>query len=130
MKPRLRAQRGKALLPKDPHSIKDIAPEEWISIPVPPLVDTGLFESVQEQLEENRKRLRTSKRGARYLLQGLLVCGSCGYAFYFTVNLSVPAPEKGMRESMRTTAASAAMPIGLEESGFVTISNFELIWWI
>lgn len=82
MKPRLRAQRGKALVPKDPHSIKDIAPEEWISIPVPPLVEASLFESVQEQLEENRKRMRTSRRGARYLLQGLLVCGSCGYAFY------------------------------------------------
>ena len=35
-----------------------------------------------EQLEENRKRQRQSRRGARWLLQGLLVCRHCGYALY------------------------------------------------
>ena len=32
------------------------------------------------QLGENRRRRRQRKAGARYLLQGLLVCRSCGYA--------------------------------------------------
>jgi site-specific DNA recombinase len=41
-----------------------------------------LFETVAEQLQENRQRARVSQRGARYLLQGLLVCACCGYAFY------------------------------------------------
>ena len=41
-----------------------------------------LFETVQAQLAENRRRSRTGQRGAKYLLQGLLVCGCCGYAFY------------------------------------------------
>jgi site-specific DNA recombinase len=37
---------------------------------------------VQQQLAENRKRQRQRKRGAKYLLQGLLVCQQCGYALY------------------------------------------------
>ncbi len=41
-----------------------------------------MFDAIQEQLQENRKRARASKRGARYLLQGLLVCACCGYAYY------------------------------------------------
>jgi site-specific DNA recombinase len=82
MKPRLRAQRGRPLIPKEPHYIRDVEMEEWIFIPVPALIAAELFENVQEQLEENRLRARTGQRGARYLLQGLLVCGSCGYAYY------------------------------------------------
>jgi site-specific DNA recombinase len=33
-------------------------------------------------LQENRRHARQSQRGARYLLQGLLQCQHCGYAFY------------------------------------------------
>jgi site-specific DNA recombinase len=45
-------------------------------------VDEALFEAVQAQLQENRQRSRQNKRGARYLLQGLLVCAQCQYAYY------------------------------------------------
>ena len=41
-----------------------------------------MFAAVAEQLATNRKRRRESHRGAKYLLQGLVVCGGCGYAFY------------------------------------------------
>ena len=41
-----------------------------------------MFAAVAEQLQENRRRRRESRRGSRYLLQGLLVCGHCGYAYY------------------------------------------------
>jgi site-specific DNA recombinase len=44
--------------------------EEWITILVPALVDPALFEAVQEQLEENRRRARIPEKGSRYLLQG------------------------------------------------------------
>jgi site-specific DNA recombinase len=54
---------------------------EWLSIPVPALVDKELFELVQAQLEENRQRLRSRQKPATRLLQGLLVCGCCGYAY-------------------------------------------------
>jgi site-specific DNA recombinase len=49
---------------------------------VPALVSEALFEIVQVQLTENRQRARQRQRGARYLLQGLLVCAQCQYAYY------------------------------------------------
>ncbi len=82
LRPRLRAQRGRTLQPKKAYSTRDVPAEQWFHIPVPPIVDEALFDTVQEQLQENRKRARASKRGARYLLQGLLVCACCGYAYY------------------------------------------------
>ncbi|HEY4385461.1 MAG TPA: recombinase family protein, partial [Ktedonobacteraceae bacterium] len=82
LRPRLRAQRGRPMQPKRAVSTQDVAREKWMSIPVPALVSEELFESIQEQREENRQRARIGERGARYLLQGLLVCGCCGYAYY------------------------------------------------
>jgi site-specific DNA recombinase len=79
---RLRAQRGQAEQPKRAYSVHDVPREQWLYIAVPPLVEERLFETVQEQLEENRKRSRQRARGARYLLQGLLACKCCGYAYY------------------------------------------------
>src|SRR5436190_1376874 len=82
LRPRLRAQRGRPLQPKHAYSHQDVSPEQWMSIPVPALVDTALFDAVQEQLQENRQRARVPQRGAKYLLQGLIVCACCGYAYY------------------------------------------------
>jgi site-specific DNA recombinase len=82
MTPRLRPQRGHPLQPRRPVSITPVPEEDWVSIPVPALVKEDVFDAVQLQLEENRKRARQSKRGARYLLQGLLVCAHCQYAYY------------------------------------------------
>ena len=56
--------------------------DEWISIPVPAIVDPDIFETVQGQLDENRKRKRDGRRRPGSLLQGLVVCRLCGYAFY------------------------------------------------
>ena len=81
-RPRLRASRGRSLQPRRARSSSDQPPEQWLLIPVPALVDEALFDTVQTQLEENRHRARSGHRGAKYLLQGLLVCGCCGYAFY------------------------------------------------
>ena len=82
MKARLHTQRNSQEHPKRPKSVTDLPPKKWLLIPVPPLVDEALFEAVQAQLQENRQRVRQRKRGARYLLQGLLVCAQCRYAFY------------------------------------------------
>ena len=57
---------------------------DWIIIPVPAIVSADLFAAVQEQLQDNRRRARQRQQGPRYLLQGVLVCGQCGYAFYGT----------------------------------------------
>ena len=82
LRPRLRAQRGRSLQPKRAYSHQDVPAAQWMRIPVPALVDAALFDAVQEQLQENRKRARIPQRGARYLLQGLIVCRCCGYAYY------------------------------------------------
>ncbi len=82
LRPRLRAQHGRLLQPRRAISTYDRPAEEWASIPVPALVDEGIFDAVQNQLQENRQRARQGQRGARYLLQGLLVCAECGYAYY------------------------------------------------
>ncbi|MEK7782392.1 MAG: recombinase family protein, partial [Candidatus Binatota bacterium] len=81
-RPRLRAYRGQAEQPRRAYGIYDVPVEEWISIPVPPIVGEELFDTVAEQLAENRARNRQTKRGVRYLLQGLLVCRCCGHAYY------------------------------------------------
>jgi site-specific DNA recombinase len=78
--PRLRPRRNKPEVPKHAYSTHRQAPANQIPIPVPALVSAELFAAVQERLQENRQRLRQQRRGARYLLQGLLVCGCCGYA--------------------------------------------------
>src|SRR5947199_9073092 len=82
LRPRLRAQRGRSLQPKHAYSHRDVSPEQWMSIPVPALVDAALFDAVAEQLQENRQRARVPQRGAKYLLQGLLGCACCGFAYY------------------------------------------------
>ena len=51
-------------------------------MPVTPLVEETLFQAVQAQLEENRRRARLGRRRPGYLLQGLTCCAICGYAYY------------------------------------------------
>jgi site-specific DNA recombinase len=81
-RPRLRPGRKQSPQPRKDYSSYDQSQQQWILIPVPALVDEALFEAVQQQLQENRQRARQSQRGAKYLLQGLLVCQQCGYAYY------------------------------------------------
>jgi hypothetical protein len=59
----------------------DVPPPDWIHIPVPAIVEPEVFAAVQEPWQENRQHARQSRRGARYLLQGLLQCQHCGSAF-------------------------------------------------
>jgi site-specific DNA recombinase len=63
-------------------AVNAVPPQQWQSIPVPAIVDADLFASAQSQLEENRKQRRLRRHGASYLLQGLVVCRQCGYAYY------------------------------------------------
>ena len=80
--PQLRPPRGQALAPRRAYSVYATAREEQESIPVPAIVGEELFDAVAEQLAENKKRNRQGRRGAKYLLQGLLKCACCGYSYY------------------------------------------------
>src|SRR5215831_885388 len=82
LRPRLRAQRHRPVQPRRAVSATDVPPEDWITIPVPALVEPAVFAAVQEQLQENKRHARQSRRGALYLLQGVRQCQHCGYAFY------------------------------------------------
>jgi site-specific DNA recombinase len=79
---RLRPQRGRPGQPRRPVTTVETSQEDQIFIDVPALVSEGLFEAVQAQLEENRRRRRDRPGGGRYLLQGLVVCQRCGYGCY------------------------------------------------
>ncbi len=82
LRPRLRPRRGQASQPRRASSTYDTCETDRISIAVPAIINEALFAAVQEQLTENRRRHRQRTQGVRYLLQGLLVCQGCGYAFY------------------------------------------------
>jgi site-specific DNA recombinase len=79
----LRPRRHAAATPRHAKSsARRRSPEQWISIPVPALVSAEVFAAAREQLERNRKLSARNARGSRYLLQGLVVCACCGYAYY------------------------------------------------
>ena len=57
--------------------------QEWIEVPVPPLVSEEVFAMAQEQLQKNAHH--SPRRTVEpTLLQGMLVCQQCGYALYRT----------------------------------------------
>jgi len=59
------------------------ASEEWIEIPVPPIIRKDTFSLARERLERN-KQFSPRHTKEPTLLQGLLVCCECGYALYRT----------------------------------------------
>ena len=80
---RLRPIHNKSSTPRSAKSSsRERSPDEWIRIPVPPLVTADVFNAVADQLERNKRLAARNARGQRYLLQGLVVCAQCGYAFY------------------------------------------------
>ena len=97
-RPRLRPMRGKPERPRNAKSRFKGAPDDQITISVPAIVSAELFSAVAEQLAENQKHNRQRQRGPSYLLQGLLECGCCGYAYYgkgstrFAANPAAPYP--------------------------------------
>jgi site-specific DNA recombinase len=57
--------------------------QEWIEVPVPPLVSEEVFALAQEQLQKNAHH-SPRRTMEPTLLQGMLVCQQCGYALYRT----------------------------------------------
>lgn len=97
-RPRLRPARGQPEQPRNYTSRYPGAIEDQIAIAVPALVSAELFAAVADQLAENRRHYRQQPQSPGYLLQGLLVCGGCGYSWYgkgitrFTKNDQAPYP--------------------------------------
>jgi len=79
---RPRPPRGRPSQPRKAHVPEATDQKDWLFIPVPPLVEPSLFRAAQRQLNENRTRARIGTRRPGYLLQGLLACAECRYAYY------------------------------------------------
>ena len=62
---------------------RDVAPEQWTSIPVPALITDETFELAQARLQENKHYAKRNSREPA-LLKGILVCRDCGYACWRT----------------------------------------------
>ena len=76
-----RSKRGDPTVPRQQKVAQRTSPDEQESSSVPALVSPELFAAVAERLEENRHRYREQKKGAEFLLSGLLVCHRCGSAY-------------------------------------------------
>jgi site-specific DNA recombinase len=63
------------------YSVTDRDRADWLEIPVPALVDEGTWQRAQRRLEDN-KRFAARNSKVPSLLQGLVSCASCGYAYY------------------------------------------------
>ena len=62
---------------------KESPRDQWVEIPVPPIVTAETFELAGERLTYNKIQ---SKRNTieQTLLQGMMACGQCGYSLYHT----------------------------------------------
>src|SRR5215203_4517289 len=81
-KPRLRPIRNHPIHSSRPTTRVPVPSKDWVAVPVPAIVDPAVAEAARAQLEENRRRKREQTRGSGWLLQGLVVCRRCGYAYY------------------------------------------------
>jgi site-specific DNA recombinase len=57
--------------------------EEWIEIPVPPIIAQSTFDIVQERLKNNKVHSQRNTKVVT-LLQSMMVCSECGYSLYRT----------------------------------------------
>ena len=55
--------------------------EEWIIIPVPRIVEDGVWEQAQEQLRQNSLHSSRNNKRHQYLLRGLIRCPRCGSTY-------------------------------------------------
>jgi site-specific DNA recombinase len=96
----LRPIRGKPSVSRRPKgAYRDKPREQWIYVDVPAIISADMFNAASEQLERNKRLSARNSRGKRYLLQGLTVCGVCGYAFYGKVVSPATAKHKPRRHA-------------------------------
>src|SRR6266536_3620509 len=65
------------------NATKERPRKEWIAIPVPAIVSAETFALAEERLQQN-KIFASRHTKVPTLLQGILICQVCGYAYYRT----------------------------------------------
>ena len=80
------AQRRKSALQPVGHgySRQQTPAEEWIAIPVPPIVSQETFDMAQQRLDQNKQMARRNNHAHDYLLRSLVSCGQCRSGLYRT----------------------------------------------
>ena len=63
-------------------SPRDRPKSDWITIPVPALIDETTFKIAEAKLKQNQKLSPRNNKRYNYLLSGLLRCKTCGYSIY------------------------------------------------
>jgi site-specific DNA recombinase len=131
--PQLRPQRGRAEVPRRPCSLTRSGVQP-IAIAVPALVSEDLFAAAGEQLAENQRRYRQRRRGATFLLQGLLVCARCGYALcgqrrYPAQTAPSERPEGSYRCTGRMTKNVSAPEAALCTSRSISVPLLDQAVW-
>jgi site-specific DNA recombinase len=76
----MRPQRRRGVTTPSTTAGHERPPEEWIEIPVPALVTEESFARAQQLLQQNKLRSRR-RTIAPSVVQGLVSCAKCGYAF-------------------------------------------------
>lgn len=76
-----RAKRGDPPVPRQEKVAQATSLAEQEDIPVPALIRPEWFQTAAAVLEENRRRQREQRKGATFLLSGLLLCQRCGSAY-------------------------------------------------
>lgn len=77
LKPRQHSSRG------DENTVRQLRPrDEWIAVPVPPIIDQYRADLAQAQLARNALLSFRHNIKYSYLLRCLLTCGTCGLAMF------------------------------------------------
>ncbi|HYX17481.1 MAG TPA: recombinase family protein, partial [Nostoc sp.] len=63
-------------------SPRDRPKSDWITIPVPAIIDERTFKIAEVKLKQNQKLSPRNNKRYNYLLSGLLRCKTCGYSIY------------------------------------------------
>ena len=66
---------------RNSHIYKPIEEQVYIPGGMPRIVEEEVFKAAQKRLESNKKGTRSRGSRTEYLLQGLVFCKECGYAF-------------------------------------------------
>ena len=82
-------RREQARTGTNPKTSRKLRPQdEWIPIPVPPIIDRATWEQAQDQLKANSKFSPRNNTHHTYLLRGLIRCGVCGKTYSGVTNKS------------------------------------------
>ena len=102
---------GTANDPQRPRAgTRERPPEEWIEIPVPALVEEGLWYAAQRQLDKNSHHSRRNNKKHEYLLRGLIQCPRCGGAYIGAAKESRRTYRCGNVDAARSSKGTICKP--------------------